>query len=157
MQWDSSHFQCLWILWSVLIICIFSNSKLEDSSHGIQDRQRVPGSLPLQGFRRTDYSSSPPTRGDSSSYSRGNYGRWESRSSGWSDRDNDAQSDRDSGSAQILPYIYCFMRVRSLFIILVCFRIAAVVVLYALSKKKKKKERKRRVIIRGSPYNYQVQ
>ncbi|XP_015055904.1 uncharacterized protein LOC107002404 isoform X1 [Solanum pennellii] len=75
-------------------------SKLEDSSHGIQDRQRVPGSLPLQGFRRTDYSSSPPTRGDSSSYSRGNYGRWESRSSGWSDRDNDAQSDRDSDSGR---------------------------------------------------------
>ncbi|KAH0721515.1 uncharacterized protein [Solanum tuberosum] len=75
-------------------------SELEDTSHGIQDRQRVPGSLPLQGFRRTDYSSSPPTRGDSSSYSRGNYGRWESRSSGWGDRDNDAQSDRDSDSGR---------------------------------------------------------
>ncbi|XP_075101413.1 uncharacterized protein LOC107829230 isoform X1 [Nicotiana tabacum] len=73
-------------------------SEFVDTSHSIQDRQRVPGSLPLQGFRRTDYSSSPPTRGDSSSYSRGNFGRWESRSSGRSDRDNESQSDRDSDS-----------------------------------------------------------
>lgn len=120
-----------------MIICIFSNSELEDTSHGIQDHQRVPGSLPLQGFRRTDYSSSPPTRGDSSSYSRGNYGRWDNRSSGWGDRDNDAQSDWDSGSAQILPYILLIMCVRSLFIILDCFITAAIVVLYALLSQKK--------------------
>lgn len=90
------------------------NSEFVDISHSIQDRQRVPGSLPLQGFRRTDYSSSPPTRGDSSSYSRGNFGRWESRSSGRSDRDNESQSDRDSGSDQILLSI-AFMCVISLF------------------------------------------
>ncbi|PHT51675.1 hypothetical protein CQW23_06137 [Capsicum baccatum] len=58
------------------------NSEFEDTSHGIQDRQRVPDSFSLQGYRRTDYSSSPPTCGDFSSYSRGDYGRWESRSSG---------------------------------------------------------------------------
>ncbi|OIT08047.1 PREDICTED: uncharacterized protein LOC109226469 isoform X1 [Nicotiana attenuata] len=71
-------------------------SELEDTSRGIQDRQRIPGSLPSQGFRRSDYSSSPPTRGDSDGNSRGIYGRWESRSSGRSDRDSDTQSDKDS-------------------------------------------------------------
>ncbi|MCD7450724.1 hypothetical protein HAX54_008178 [Datura stramonium] len=81
-------------------------SELEDTSRGIQERQKIPGSLPSQGFRRNDYSSSPPTRGDSDGNSRGIYGRWESRSSGRSDRDSDSQSsDKDSGSADILSYI----------------------------------------------------
>ncbi|GJW22380.1 hypothetical protein Tco_0033002 [Tanacetum coccineum] len=65
-------------------------SELEDSS--VQERQRPHSSLPLQSFRRNDYSSSPPTRGDS----RG-YGRWDSRSSGWSDKDGDSQSEADQG------------------------------------------------------------
>ncbi|MBA0617375.1 hypothetical protein Godav_026828 [Gossypium davidsonii] len=63
-------------------------SELEDTS---QDRQRIPGTL--SGYRRNEYSSSPPTRGD---YSRGIHGRWDSRSSGKSDRDSDSQSDWDS-------------------------------------------------------------
>lgn len=71
-------------------------SELEDSSRGIQDRQKIHGNLSSQGFRRNDYSSSPPTRGDSDGNSRGIYGRWESRSSGRSDRDSDSQSDKDS-------------------------------------------------------------
>ncbi|KAK4738830.1 hypothetical protein R3W88_002527 [Solanum pinnatisectum] len=71
-------------------------SELEDTSRGIQDRQKIPGSLPSQGFRRNDYSSSPPTRGDSDGSSRGIYGRWDSRSLGRSDRDSDSQSDKDS-------------------------------------------------------------
>ncbi|PWA72988.1 hypothetical protein CTI12_AA265260 [Artemisia annua] len=69
-------------------------SELEDSS--VQERQRPHSNLPLQSFRRNDYSSSPPTRGDY----RG-YGRWESRSSGWSekdgDRDSQSEADQDSG------------------------------------------------------------
>ncbi|XP_076956914.1 uncharacterized protein LOC143632232 [Bidens hawaiensis] len=71
----------------------------EFEEFSIQDRPRTHGSLPLQGFRRHDYSSSPPTRGDSGSYSRGGYGRWDNRSSGWSEKDGDSQSDthKDSG------------------------------------------------------------
>ncbi|KAA8516089.1 hypothetical protein F0562_019268 [Nyssa sinensis] len=75
-------------------------SEFEDSSHNILDRQRIPGSLPGQSFRRSEYGSSPPTRGDSSSYSRGIYGRWENRSSGRGDRDSDSQSDWDSDSGR---------------------------------------------------------
>ncbi|XAR63026.1 hypothetical protein NMG60_11022811 [Bertholletia excelsa] len=71
-------------------------SEFEDACLGIQDRQRIPGSLPLQSYRRSEYGSSPPARGDSSSYSRGIHGRWDSRSSGRSERDSDSQSDRDS-------------------------------------------------------------
>lgn len=74
----------------------FDQSILKDfEENSIQERSRTHGSLPLQGFRRNDYSSSPPTRGDSSNYSRGVYGRWDNRSSGWSDKDGDSQSDMD--------------------------------------------------------------
>lgn len=66
----------------------------------LPDRQRNTGSLPFQGFRRNEYASSPPTRGDSSTYSRSIYGKWESRSSARSDRDSDSQSDRDSDSGR---------------------------------------------------------
>ena len=69
------------------------NSEFEDTS---QDQQRIPGTL--SGYRRNEYSSSPPTRGDSGNYSRGIHGRWESRSSGRSDKDSDSQSDWDSGN-----------------------------------------------------------
>ncbi|XP_038681624.1 uncharacterized protein LOC119982368 isoform X3 [Tripterygium wilfordii] len=74
------------------IICEF-----EDAS---QDRLRSSGSLPLHGFRRTEYGSSPPTRGETSSYSRSIPGRWDSRSTGKTDRDSDSQSDRDSDSGR---------------------------------------------------------
>ncbi|WRX07622.1 hypothetical protein QQP08_000109 [Theobroma cacao] len=67
----------------------------EDTS---QDRQRIPGTL--SGFRRNEYGSSPPTRGDSGNFSRGIHGRWDSRSIGRSDRDNDSQSDWDSDSGR---------------------------------------------------------
>ncbi|XP_057499641.1 uncharacterized protein LOC130783893 [Actinidia eriantha] len=75
-------------------------SEFEDAFQGIQDRPRIPGSVPFQSYRRTDYSSSPPTRGDSSSYSRGIYGKWDNRSSGWSEKDTDSQSDWDSDSGR---------------------------------------------------------
>uniref|UniRef100_A0A5B7AAV6 Chorismate synthase n=1 Tax=Davidia involucrata TaxID=16924 RepID=A0A5B7AAV6_DAVIN len=75
-------------------------SEFEGTFHGIQDRQRIPGSLPLQSFRRNEYGSSPPTRGDSSNYSWGIHGRSDNRSSGRSDRDSDLQSDLDSDSGR---------------------------------------------------------
>ncbi|KAL7233166.1 hypothetical protein ACSBR1_016907 [Camellia fascicularis] len=75
-------------------------SEFEDAFQAIQDRQRIPGSLPLQGYGRTDYGTSPPTRGDSSNYSRGSYGRWDNRSSGRNERDSDSQSDWDSDSGR---------------------------------------------------------
>jgi hypothetical protein len=78
----------------------FDHSILSEFEDATNDRQRVPGSL-LQGSRRTDYSSSPPTRGDTgNNYSRGTYGRWESRSSARSDKDSDSQSDLDSESGR---------------------------------------------------------
>ncbi|XP_058223751.1 uncharacterized protein LOC131333309 isoform X2 [Rhododendron vialii] len=75
-------------------------SEFEDASYGIQDRQRVPGSSPLLSYRRTEYSSSPPLKGDSSNYSRGTYGKWDSYSSGRSEKDSDAKSDWDSDSGR---------------------------------------------------------
>ncbi|CAK7348828.1 unnamed protein product [Dovyalis caffra] len=74
-----------------------SASEFEDTS---QDRCRIPGSASSQSFRRNDYSSSPPTKGDSINFSRGIHGRWDSRSSGRSDRDSDSQSDWDSDSGK---------------------------------------------------------
>ncbi|XP_038708704.1 uncharacterized protein LOC120003722 isoform X2 [Tripterygium wilfordii] len=74
------------------ILCEF-----EDASQGLL---RSSGSLPLHGFKRTEYGSSPPTRGETSSYSRNITGRWDSRSSGKSDKDSDSQSDRDSDSGR---------------------------------------------------------
>lgn len=49
----------------------------------------------LQSFRRNDYSSSPPGRGEGT-YSRG-LQRWDSRSSGRSDTDSQSDKDSDSG------------------------------------------------------------
>ncbi|KAF5731749.1 hypothetical protein HS088_TW18G00434 [Tripterygium wilfordii] len=72
-------------------------SEFEDAS---QDRLRSSGSLPLHAFRRTEYGSSPPVRGETGSYSRSIAVRWDSRSSGRSDRDSDSQSDRDSDSGR---------------------------------------------------------
>ncbi|GMI99010.1 Conserved Binding of eIF4E 1 [Hibiscus trionum] len=67
-------------------------SEFEDTS---QDRQRIPGTL--SGYRRNEYGTSPPTRGDSGNYSRG---RWETRPSGRNDRDSDSQPDRDSDTGR---------------------------------------------------------
>ncbi|PSS04006.1 Uro-adherence factor A like [Actinidia chinensis var. chinensis] len=75
-------------------------SEFEDAFQGIQDWPRIHGSVPFQSYRRTDYSSSPPTKGDSSSYSQGIYGKWDSRSSGRIERDTDSQSDWDSDSGR---------------------------------------------------------
>ncbi|XP_039008320.1 uncharacterized protein LOC120136328 [Hibiscus syriacus] len=72
----------------------FDKSILSDFEDTSQDRQRIPGTF--SGYRRNEYSSSPPTRGESVNYSRGLHGRWDSRSSGKSDRDSDTQSDLDS-------------------------------------------------------------
>ncbi|XP_017235472.1 uncharacterized protein LOC108209196 [Daucus carota subsp. sativus] len=78
----------------------FDRSILSEFEDTTQQRNCGTGSSPLLGFRRGDYSSSPPTRGDSSNYSRGIYGKWGSRSSGQSDKDSDSQSDRDSESGR---------------------------------------------------------
>ncbi|KAL2233854.1 UNVERIFIED_CONTAM: hypothetical protein Sindi_1117600 [Sesamum indicum] len=76
-------------------------SEFEDALLRLPDRPRIPGSLPVHGFRRIEYGSSPPTRGGSGSYPRGTSGKWGSRSSGRSDRDSDSQSDRESGCVQL--------------------------------------------------------
>ena len=73
---------------------LFKSSEFEDAS---QDRHRITGGLSLHTFRRNEYGSSPPGKGDASNYSRGIHGRWETRSSGRSDKDSDSQSDWDSG------------------------------------------------------------
>lgn len=72
-------------------------SEFKDASHGSPDRLRGVGTSSLQGFRRTDYGSSVPTRGDSGGYSRGP-NRWDSRSSGRGDTDSDSESGRRYGS-----------------------------------------------------------
>ncbi|KAK9757896.1 hypothetical protein RND81_01G193700 [Saponaria officinalis] len=69
----------------------------ETSYYGPQDRPRVLGNSSLQGFRRTDYGSSPPARGDSGSYSRG-LQRWDSRSSAKTEGDSDSESGRRFGA-----------------------------------------------------------
>ncbi|KAL3536777.1 hypothetical protein ACH5RR_000143 [Cinchona calisaya] len=74
-------------------------SEFDDASHSSQDRLLTHSSLPVQGFRRTEYGSSPPTRGDFGNFTRGTYGRWESRSYR-SERDSDSQSDRESDSGR---------------------------------------------------------
>ncbi|KAL8114115.1 uncharacterized protein LOC141667013 isoform X2 [Apium graveolens] len=78
----------------------FDRSILGESEDTTKQKIPSPGSFQLLGSRRGDYSSSPPTRGDSSNYSRGIYGKWGSRSSGQSDKDSDSQSDRDSESSR---------------------------------------------------------
>ncbi|WCJ22714.1 hypothetical protein M5689_004791 [Euphorbia peplus] len=75
----------------------FDESILSEFEDVSQDRYRPSGGLTSQSYRRNDYSSSPPTRGDGS---RSIHGRWDSRSSGRSDRDSDSQPDLDSDSAR---------------------------------------------------------
>ncbi|KAK8974257.1 hypothetical protein V6N11_034625 [Hibiscus sabdariffa] len=67
-------------------------SEFEDTS---QDQQRIPGAL--SGYRRNEYGTSPPTRGDSGNYSRG---RWDTHPGGRNDRDSDSQPDRDSDTGR---------------------------------------------------------
>ncbi|KAF6162172.1 hypothetical protein GIB67_008301 [Kingdonia uniflora] len=76
-------------------------SELNDTFNNVAERPRIPGSFSSQSFRRNEYGSSPPTRGDSGSYSRGVYGKWDTRSSGSNDKDGDSQSDLDSDSGKL--------------------------------------------------------
>lgn len=79
----------------------FDQSILSEFEDTPQDPFRVSGSgLPSQSYRRNEYGSSQPTRGDVSTYSRGSHGRWDSRSLGKSDRESDSQSDMDSDSGR---------------------------------------------------------
>ncbi|XP_019460616.1 PREDICTED: uncharacterized protein LOC109360290 isoform X3 [Lupinus angustifolius] len=66
------------------------------------DRHRSIGGLSTHSFRRNEYSSSPPTRGDTNSFLRGTHGKWDSRSSGRSDKDIDSQSEQESDSGKHL-------------------------------------------------------
>ncbi|XP_021850412.2 uncharacterized protein [Spinacia oleracea] len=72
-------------------------SDFDDASNGIHDRQRFPGSSLLQGFKRTEYGSSVPAKGDSGNFPRGP-NRWDSRSSVRNDTDSDSESGRRYGS-----------------------------------------------------------
>ncbi|KAL1360501.1 hypothetical protein HN51_005903 [Arachis hypogaea] len=76
----------------------FDRSLLSEFEDAPQERQRSTGGLSMHSFRRNEYSSSPPTRSDS--FSRGVHGKWESRSSGRSDKDSDSQSEWDSDSGK---------------------------------------------------------
>lgn len=87
---------CLCLVLKYLSSSSFFLNKISELEDSFQDRQRISGGLSSHSFRRNEYGSSPPTRGDLSSYSRGVQGRWESRSVR-SDRDNDSQSDWESG------------------------------------------------------------
>lgn len=61
------------------------------------DQQRSLGSSCLQGSKRGEYGPVLQNRSESSgSYTRGGQGRWDTRSSGSSDKDTDVQSDRES-------------------------------------------------------------
>ncbi|KAE9615812.1 hypothetical protein Lalb_Chr04g0259241 [Lupinus albus] len=75
------------------------SSEFEDA---LVDRHRSTGVLSTRSFRRNEYSSSPPTRGDTNSFLRGTHGKWDSRSSGPSDKDSDSQSERESDSGKHL-------------------------------------------------------
>ncbi|KAK7295135.1 hypothetical protein RJT34_18039 [Clitoria ternatea] len=76
----------------------FDRSLLSEFEDASQDRHRSTGGLSMHNFRRNEYGSSPPTRGDS--FSRAIHGKWETRSSGRSDKDSDSQSDLDSDSGK---------------------------------------------------------
>lgn len=66
------------------------------SSSAAFDWQRSVGSFSLQGSKRGEYGSVLSNRPEgSSSYARGNQGRWDTRSSGSSDKDGDLQPDRE--------------------------------------------------------------
>ncbi|CAL0308438.1 unnamed protein product [Lupinus luteus] len=77
-------------------------SLLSGFQDALVDRHRSTGVLSTRSFRRDEYSSSPPTRGDTNSFLRGTHGKWDSRSSGRSDKDSDSQSERESDSGKHL-------------------------------------------------------
>jgi hypothetical protein len=88
---------CQFVLFHLCVMpCLFcvEISEFEDAS---LDRQRSTGALSTHSFRPLEYSVSPLTRGDMNNFSRGTQGKWDSRSSGRSDRDSDSQSEWDSG------------------------------------------------------------
>lgn len=71
-------------------------SEFGDAGSTAFDRQRGLGSLSLQGSKRGEYGPVLQNRSESSgSYTRGGQGRWDTRSSGSSDKDADVQSDRE--------------------------------------------------------------
>ncbi|KAF5451652.1 hypothetical protein F2P56_026742 [Juglans regia] len=78
----------------------FDQSILSEFEDSFQDQQRVSSALSSHSYRRNEYGSSPPTKGDFNSYSWGVHGRWESRSSGRGDKDSDSQSDWESDSGR---------------------------------------------------------
>ncbi|XP_040993793.1 uncharacterized protein LOC121240397 isoform X3 [Juglans microcarpa x Juglans regia] len=78
----------------------FDQSILSDFEDSFQDRQRISGGLSSHSYKRNEYGSSPPTRGDFSSYSRGVHGRWEGRASVRSDKDSDLQPDLESDTGR---------------------------------------------------------
>ncbi|KAE9595467.1 hypothetical protein Lal_00031290 [Lupinus albus] len=80
----------------------FDRSLLSEFEDALIDRHRSTGGLSTHSFRRNEYSSSPPTRGDTNSSLRGTHGKWDTRSSGRSDKDTDSQSVRESDSGKHL-------------------------------------------------------
>ncbi|XP_041000028.1 uncharacterized protein LOC121246095 isoform X3 [Juglans microcarpa x Juglans regia] len=78
----------------------FDQSILSEFEDSFQDQQRVSSALSSHSYRRNEYGSSPPTKGDFNSYSWGVHGRWESRSSVRGDKDSDSQSDWESDSGR---------------------------------------------------------
>lgn len=81
------------------VYTLYLSSDSEDPS---PERLRISGDFSSHSLRRNDYSSSPPTRGELGSNSRGIHGRWEGRSGGWNDKDGDSHSDRDPGSLGLI-------------------------------------------------------
>ncbi|XP_020598754.1 uncharacterized protein LOC110038303 [Phalaenopsis equestris] len=72
-------------------------SDLEDAANTASERQRSFGNLSLQGSRRGDYGSQLLNKPENSNiYTKGISSRWDTRSSGSSDRELDLQSDRES-------------------------------------------------------------
>ncbi|KAE9605379.1 hypothetical protein Lalb_Chr10g0096711 [Lupinus albus] len=80
----------------------FDRSLLSEFEDALVDQHRGIGGLSTPSLRRNEYSSSPPTRGDTNSILRGTHGKWDSRSSGRSDKDIESQSERESDSGKHL-------------------------------------------------------
>ncbi|KAF8087150.1 hypothetical protein N665_0596s0004 [Sinapis alba] len=75
----------------------FNDLLSRDTEDPSPERLRISGDFSSHGLRRNDFSSSPPTRGELGSNSRGTtHGRWEGRSGGWNDKESHSQTDRDS-------------------------------------------------------------
>lgn len=87
----------LLVIFVLYLFVYLGNSEFEDAP---PERQRSAGGLSMHSFRRNEYGSSPPTRGES--FLRGIHGKWETRSSGRSDKDSDSQSELDSGFLHLI-------------------------------------------------------